>query len=231
MTFSDEEIAVVKGKYPELERSAPGAIEGTLNMEAIYDGVTIVDSFNIRITAANPHSDHVPALYEIGGRTQSIATKLGIVDLRDLHRNVNGTTCVCVKQVEKEKFPLGSPLSVFIENLVVPYLYGLASFEKNRRWPWGDFSHGSLGLLEFYAENTEPQKLENIALIVPSLRRESNWKEYHKQLRKPNGEKSCLCNSGKPFRKCHERAWRGLEWLHGELLRLGIDPKSLFNQT
>ena len=132
MKFSDKEIVAVKEKYPELERSAPGAIEGTLKMEAVYNGVTISDSFKVRITATNPHSDHVPALYEIGGRTQSIASKLGISDLRDLHRNTNGTACVCVKQVEKVKFPPGSPLLVFIDNLAVPYLYGLAFFEKNR---------------------------------------------------------------------------------------------------
>ena len=229
--FSDDEIVAVKAKYPRLERTGPGTIEGVLNMEADFNGKVIVDDFTIKMTATNPNSDRVPALYEIGGRTQAIAKKLSLQDLRTLHLNPDGTACVCVKQLEKQKFPPGSDLMVFVENLAVPYLYWLASYEQNREGPWGDYAHGGLGLLEFYSEDTSLQTPEDIREVLPTFRRELNWVEYHKQIRKPSGEKMCLCGSGKIFRVCHKKAWQGTVRLHGELLRLGINPRSLFNKT
>lgn len=198
-------------------------------MDAVYDGKPLRDSFQVRVTATNPNSDRVPALYEIGGRTEVIAQKLGLTDLRTLHRNKDGTACVCVKQIEKRKFPLGSNLFVFVEELAVPYLYGLVHYEHHHVWPWGDYSHGSMGLLEFYAEDTTPQTVEDIMGVFPSMRKELNWKEYHKQLRKPSAERSCLCGSGKPFRKCDKKAWQGLLHLRGEMLRLGLDFGPLFD--
>ena len=220
--FSDEEILAVKARYPGLDRTGPGTLEGFLNMDAVYDGHPLADSFQIRITTTNPHSAHVPALYEIGGRTKSIADKYGFSDLRTLHQNMDGTACVCVKQIERQKFPSGSDLFVFIEELVVPYLYGLIYYEHHQRWSWGDYSHGSMGLLEFYADDTTPQTAESIADILPSIRKDPNWKEYHKQLRKPSAERFCLCGSRKAFRKCHKKAWQGLVQLRNEMLRLGI---------
>ena len=229
--FSDEEISAVKTRYPGLDRTGPGAVEGTLEMNAVYDDQTLTDTFHVRITATNPNSDRVPALYEIGGRTEAIAEKYGFTDLRTLHRNMDGTACVCVKQVEKRKYPPGSDLFVFVEELAVPYLYGLVHYELHRVWPWGDYSHGGIGVLEFYAEDATPQTTADIVEILPSIRKELNWKEYHKQLRMPSAERSCLCGSRKSLKKCHGKAWQGLVLLRSEILRLGLDVKSLFDSV
>ena len=227
--FSDEEISVVRTRYPEILRRGPDTVEGSLNMRAIYNEQLLSDVFRIRITATNPNSDSVPALYEIGGRTQAIAKRCGLSDLRSLHRNVDGSACVCVKQLERKKFPSGSDLFVFVEKLAVPYLYGLISYEPHQQWPWGDHSHGGLGLLEFYALDPTLPTADEIVEIVPFIRKESNWKDYHKQLRKPSAERACLCGSGRPFQKCHRNAWQGLANLHRDLLKQGIEPRTLFS--
>jgi len=229
--FSDEEIAAVKARYPGLDRTGPGAIEGTLNMEAVFDGQSLKDSFQVRITATNPNSDRVPALYENGGRTKAIADKYGFSDLRTLHRNMDGTACVCVKQVEKRKFPPGSDLLVFIEELAVPYLYALVHYEKNERWPWGEYSHGTLGLLEFAADDQDEQTREDIEQIAATVRRDMHWKRYVKHLRNANSGKTCPCGSGKKFDVCHERAHRGLLRLNTDLKRLKLNPYKLFRPT
>lgn len=230
LVFTDAEISKVQKKYPGISRTAPDTVEGELNLDAVYENLRLRDNYHIRITASNPHSARIPALWEIGNRTPAIANKFGIQDLRTLHRNPEGSACVCVKQVEKQKFPPGSTLIRYLEELAVPYLYGLTFFEKHGRWPWGDYSHGSLGLFEYYAENTAPQTCEDIEYILPSIRREINWKEYHKQLRKPSGDRSCLCGSGKKFSKCHSRAWEGLQIMVSEMNRIGIDRKNLFDR-
>lgn len=117
-----------------------------------------------------------------------------------------------------------------MEAFVVPYLYSLAHFEKCGKFPWGDFSHGGLGLLEFASDDTEQLTEEGVAEIFATFRRELNWKEYHKQLRKPSAERACLCGSRKPFHKCHGKAWRGVIRLRAEVERLKLHSKALFTQ-
>ncbi len=221
--FSEEEVAEVRAKYPALELKSPGVLEGVLKMQAEYEGLRVDDDFLVRITALNPHSNRIPALYEIGGRTEAIAKKRRVRDQRDLHRNVDGTACVCVKQVEKEKFPLGSHLLVFVEELAVPYLFGLNRYDQGGEWPWKDYSHGSLGLLEFYAEDMQEQSRQDIAEILATIKQDPEWSEYRKQLRKPSSKRACLCGSGKSFGKCHSRAWHGVRHLRAALERLDLN--------
>lgn len=227
--FSDEDIAAAKGRYPRLEQQRPGIIEGDIDLHAVYGEEEIKDHFKIRITRDNPHSNYLPALYEIGGRTLAVAQQWNVVDQRDLHRNpVDGSACVCVRQAEKQEFPPGSDLLFFMERLVVPYLTGIVLFQRKGRWPWADYSHGSLGLLEYYADEVGPQSKQSITSILPTIRREKNWKDYHKQIRRPNGSKRCLCGAAKAFSRCHPRAWTGLLRLREELSRNGMNAKTIF---
>ena len=199
-----------------------GALEGVLYMDAVYNGHQITDSFTVRITTSNPNSERIPALYEIGGRTEAIARKYNIADLWTLHRNRDDTACVCVKQEEEQKFPTGSRLLVFVENLVVPYLYALSHYDRFRKWPWGEYSHGALGILEFYAENTQTQTVESITEILVALHRYTEWSKYRKQLRSPSAKRDCLCGSEKRFGKCHIGAWHGVVRFRNEIRRLNL---------
>lgn len=221
--FSETEIIEVITRHPKLQVCSSGVLEGRLDIHAEYNGFPITDSFLVQVTSSNPNSGQIPALRETGGRTETIARKYKIEDLRDLHRNSDGTACVCVKQMESRKFPPGSPLLLFIEDLVVPYLYGLSSYDKHGKWPWPDYSHGALGLLEFYAEDEQQKTEAEIRDVVIQVKRERNWKEYDKQFRKPSADKLCICGSRKPFHKCHSRAWRGVLRLHADLQRLDLN--------
>lgn len=229
--FSETEIIEVIARYPKLQSYSGSVLEGHLDIHAEYNGFRITDSFLIRVTSSNLNSDKTPALREIGGRTEAIARKYQIEDLRDLHRNFDGTACVCVRQMESRKFPSGSPLLLFIENLVVPYLYGLSYYDKHGKWPWADYSHGALGLLEFYAEDEQQKTESDIHDVIMQVKRERNWKEYHKQFRKPSADKLCICGSRKSFHKCHGRAWRGVLRLHADLLRLDLNLDRLRQTT
>lgn len=225
--FTDDEILEVRAKYPGLEAKGPGILEGEFRLHAEYEGLALEDCFAVRIKAHNPHSARLPALEEIGGRTKAIGSKYGISDLRMLHRNSDGTACVCVRQVELEKFPLGAPLMSYVENLVVPYLYGLSFYDKHGKWPWPDYSHGGLGLLEFYADTTNERTREEFTEVLAALKSEPAWRDYYKQLKKPSSKRGCLCGSGKQFSRCHSRAWEGLKRAHTELERLAWNPSAL----
>jgi hypothetical protein len=229
--FSDEEVAAVAARHPQLLRTGPGAVEGEIYVHAVYEGEEIQDSFRIRITKANPASSRLPALFEIGGRTNAIAVKWSVKDIKDLHRNPQGSACVCIKQEESERFPPGADLLYFTQRLACDYLYGLAFFDRHGRWPWGEWSHGALGLLEFHAGATDPPTPEAIGEILFALAAELNWKAYHRQLRRPSGNKICLCGSRRCFRTCHPIAWRGIVRLGKDMDILGIGRRGGFEQA
>lgn len=229
--FCDEEVAAATARHPRLVRTAPGTVEGSLLINADYEGEVITERFQVRITKANPASDRVPALYEIGGRTDAVRAKWGLTDPRDLHRNPdNGPACVCVKQEEATRFPPGSDLAFFIDGLARDYLYGLAFYDRHGRWPWGERAHGSLGLLEFYVDDQAPITNTDVEAVVPYFLKEKNWLEFEKQLRRPRAHGACLCSSGRQFRRCHPKAFQGLLRLTAEIDRLGIKRRGLFDR-
>lgn len=229
--FTDQEVAEAIARHPELARTGPGTVEGGVIVHAEYEGEVITDRFEVRITSPDPASGRVPTLYEIGGRTVAIAAKWSRTDLRDLHRNPgDGSACVCVKQEEATWYPPGSDLSVFIDGLASNYLYGLAYYERHGRWPWGERSHGALGILEFYADNAVPLTQADIEAIVPYFLKEGNWLDYDRQLRRPRRGR-CLCGSGKLLEKCHPTAFQGVQKLAAEIRRLGIKRRGLFQKV
>ena len=229
--FSDEEVGLALGRNPGLFRTGPGSVEGELIVHAVYDGVEIKDRFQVRITCQNPLSKRVPALFEIGGRTNAIMAKWSIEDASDLHRNPEGSACVCVRQEERERFPAGADLAHFIEGLCRDYLYGLAFFEMHGHWPWGERSHGALGILEFYADTEIISSKEAIEEILPNLTAGNNWREFHRQVRRPSGRKACLCGSRRAFEVCHPVAWRGLSRLAIEMDRFGMSRRGTLDRA
>lgn len=227
--FSEEEISAVRNKFSKLELIQPGTWKGILDIDAVYNGHRIQDFFEVLIVATDKYPEEIPMIAEVGGRTKAIGDKYNLKDRRDLHYNLaNGIACLCVKQEEKIKFPPGSNLVNFIDNLVTPYFYSLSYFDQNGKWPWGERSHGGLGLLEFYAENPVTQSKEEIENLVKVFRQDKNWKEYNKQIRKLSGGRSCLCGSGRPFKKCHSQAWQGIKRLVEDSKKLRINIDSMF---
>ena len=128
--FTTEEMSAVKARYPRLGIEESGVVEGAFDLHAIYGGEERRDEFQVRVDAPPDYPNSMPSLRETGGRTEAIARKHGIEDLRDLHRNPGGRACVCVKQEERRRFPRGADLPHFIEELVVPYLFGLSHFDE-----------------------------------------------------------------------------------------------------
>ena len=125
------------------------------------------------------------------------------------------------------KFPSGARLLTFVEDLAIPYLYGLSYVDEFGKWPWGEYSHGGLGILEYYADNPAQDAKQEFEGVLTSLRADGGWPGYHKQLRKPSSKRLCICGSGKAFGRCHRQAWHGLRSLVAALVRVGLNPKSL----
>lgn len=227
--FSEEEIALIKNRFRRLDLVSPTIWSGVLDFESEYNGNVIQDEYKIEIIIPVKYPAAIPIMREVGGRSEAVAKKYEITDLRNLHRNQsNGSSCLCVRQEEQRRFPPGSNLLKFIDDLAIPYLYGLSYFDEHGRWPWGDYSHGGLGLLEFYSEDPIEQTREGVEELSTNFRLDDNWREYSKQIRKPSPDKPCICHSGIPFQKCHYRAWLGLLRICTDIKRLGLNSNKLF---
>jgi len=224
--FTAEELSEVQNRYPRLRTTENGVAEGVLDLHAVYDGEERRDAFQVRIVAPSDYPNSMPLLLETGGRTAAIATKYGIEDHRDLHRNPGtGAACLCVKPEERRRFPKGANLPHFIEELVVPYLFGLSHFDEHGKWPWPDYSHGTLGIVEYYADAAEELSNESIGLTLALLKQDISWRKLRKQIRKPSAMRMCVCGSRKAISRCHKGVWAGITKLNGDIQKLGLDMR------
>lgn len=224
--FTTEEIAEVLARYPGLRTTGDGKVEGTFDLHAVYDGEERRDAFQVRIAAPPDYPNSIPSLIETGGRTAAIAAKHGIDDLRDLHRNPGtGTACVCVKQEEPRRFPVGANLAHFIEVLAVPYLFGLSHFDDHGKWPWPDYGHGVLGIVEYYADAAVAPSHEPISSTLDLLKKDPSWHELRRQIRKPSAMRMCICGSRRPISRCHKGVWAGIKKLNADMQKLNLNPR------
>jgi hypothetical protein len=229
--FTAEEMSAVRDRYPHLQIRKHGVAEGVLDLHAIYNGEERRDAFDVHIIAPPDYPNSMPSLVETGGRTAAIARKHGVNDLRDLHRNPGtGTACLCVKQEERRRFPRGAGLPHFIEELVVPYLFGLSHFDDHGKWPWLDYSHGALGIAEYYADADDDPSCESIGATLNLLKADADWREFSKQIRKPSAMRMCVCGSRKPISRCHKGVWAGIAKLNRDIQQLGLDLRRTLKQ-
>lgn len=232
--FNQEEIQKISQLYPGLKFEKGEDIhtwEGLLKFDRIYRGYRIIGSFECKIIILPGYPNIIPLVHEVGNRTEEIAKKWGISDLRDLHSNPSlyKSACLCVRQEEKIKFPPGSTFIDFMENLAIPYFYGLSYFNENGKWPWKEYSHGGLGLLEYHANDKTEINQEKIADIIRALRNDpSSWRKYRKNLQRRVDGSKCICGSKKMFEQCHPDALQGLLKLKSDISDLNLNVYKLF---
>ena len=219
--FSSIEVSEVVAKYPRVRQTAPGVVEGVLDIDATFEGEIVQDSFEVRIIGPAGYPNALPLLEIAPGRIAAIQSRQRVVDARDLHQN-GATACVCAPQDERKRFPPGSRLIHFVENLAVPFLYALSRFERTGRWPWGEYSHGALGVLEYYADFPTPPDRGELARIAGTILRDSRAADFREHLRRPRRTWPCLCGIRRPLRQCHPRAWKGIVFLSRHLKNEGL---------
>lgn len=71
----------------------------------------------------------------------------------------------------------------FFKKLLEPYLYWICFYERKKKSPWGEYSHGAIGIFEYIGEeNLSSLEIRGIAekhkidlLEILSLRRQRMW--------------------------------------------------------
>jgi len=223
LTTRDEKWLVEM--YPGLAL-ADGAIRGTIEFAAAYDaernlfqvldanlpaeadGVVLAGKFSICIEERSVKVfSSLPALF-VGGIEPS----------SDRHFGPDKSACLCSPLIESEFLSPTLELKHFIEELVIPFLYGQLFYSANQRWPWSEYAHFATGLLEAYAHRPDPTKIEGLLRILASS--PDTWPVVRALLKRKNyikGHTPCLCSKKDQMRRCHPDALRGIQQLRRDL--------------
>lgn len=172
----------VRGEYPHLHFFAeePLSIRGMFPAKA---GDRIIERFRLEIRVPDTYPRDYPEVRETGGR---------IPRDRDRHIDSDGKACLFLPEEASIHFPAGSTLRTFLEGPVNSFLVGQLHFEEFGTWPFGQWDHGTGGILQFYAEKTsidDPSVLVKFVECVASAEVKGHW--------------DCPCGSGKRLRNCH----------------------------
>ena len=131
--------------------------------------------------------------------------------------------CICNPLEEDEFLEPRFEFQRYFKELVAPFLYGQLFFTQEDRWPWFEYAHGGLGLLEAFSKNPTLEKAEECikkksrelylwSQIKPLLLQKSNIK----------GHTLCPCSKHDQIRRCHPLALTGLRLLKEQIKKNNI---------
>lgn len=193
---------------PESFRSFKRELEAfeTLNIEisndtifirgswAVFGKESLIDRFDILVVIPDDFPNSVPKVYEYGGKLRKTP---------DDHFNQgDGSACLFAQPERYEKWPPGSGIRDFLNGPVREFFFSQAYWELNNRWPFDEWSHGDLGILEYYANFFE---IENLAAVGRLLELATMPKIY-RQWR-------CPCNNKPRLKTCHGEKLKRLKAL------------------
>ncbi len=219
--------------YPGLRLTATGGVSGALQLSATYHRER--DEFQILYPGAD---DVVRGLRLDGTFDISVEERMadslsrlpalkieGISSNASRHISQDGTACLCSPFVEKEFLEPKFSFRTYLEELIVPFLYGQLYYERESDWPWDHYSHGSLGILESYKSAKGRLDVDD---CLNQLRRDSlTWLRIRVALRQHRGishSTPCICKLHHRMGRCHPRALRGLQQLRQDLRTKNIRP-------
>ena len=124
-----------------------------------------------------------PTVFEVGGK---------IPRSEDHHINPDGDCCITVWEywlATTENISLGA----YIDGPINEYFLAQHWYMNRGEWPFGEWKHGSEGLVDAYAEILgTPKDRERLHYHLKLL--SQDW---------PKGHWLCPCGSGKRLRHCH----------------------------
>jgi hypothetical protein len=218
-------------RYPGLTTDGDG-VRGAIEIDATYHaesgqfqnladggedtvgGLRLAGEFSIEIRARSDIVySRLPALYVAG-----------IEATADRHfSQQDKSACLCSPLEEDDFLFPNFNFQKFLEQLVVPFLYGQLFHSKEAYWPWTEYAHGATGLLESYLRVRDPTKaqacLNKLALDV------KNWPRIRSALKQRGpikGHTPCFCGKMDVIRRCHPEAWKGIRDLHEHITSQSI---------
>lgn len=229
MTFVDNDKSWIKANYPELTLTND-EISGVVDVLATYNPESrmFLDLKNTTVDAVggirlSGNFSIMIAEREMSERAFSDLPKV-IIDgiLAQPERHINPTdksACLCSPLEEESYLYPTFQIAGFFEKLLIPFLYGQIFYDSFKSWPWPDYGHGAIGILESYNYLSDPIQAAT-CLKRLSTYKDSQWAEIKILLAKRGnikGHSICICQTKEKIRNCHERALLGLRKLQHDI--------------
>lgn len=163
------------------------------------------DKFDIQIILDSNYPRSLPRTYETAGRVPRVLD-------RHYYTGDDAGCCLCIPHLFRTRFPEGAPISVYIDQLVIPYFKNQVHYEITGEYV-SEYGHGFAGVYEFYAEHFGASDPQVIARLVEAV-----------YMHNIGGARPCPCGGKRKQRKCHLRAMKRLKQLtHDGLLAVDVE--------
>lgn len=184
LSIIDNQYWELIDRYPELRLEYLGGenrIIGKLKFSANFQYQRIDDEYVVEVIIPDSYPYSLPIVREKGNKIP-----------RDFHKYRDDSLCLGASLAIKLKFAKQPTLLGFIENCVIPYLYSYSYKCTYGFLPFGELSHGWLGVLEYYKDLFDIND-ERIILRLLKILVHNNYKAHSR----------CPCGSRKRIRDCH----------------------------
>lgn len=141
------------------------------------------DQFSIEVEVSPDSPKGMPVVREVANR---------VPRTQDRHVNDDGTLCVLLPHSYAYHCRDGLDLDEYLDGPLRAHLAGQLLAEIGEPWPLGEWNHGVLGVLDFYAEILGTRELGILRGLLELLARQEL-----------KGEHRCPCGSGRDLRRCH----------------------------
>ena len=176
--ITDQDSEWLASTYPGVSAKAD-TVAGVIEFAATYNGQThqflcldngapdtvggqrLSGRFDIRIQERVDKSvSALPALHVEG-----------VDPTPDRHFNqTDKSACLCSPLEEQDFLAPHFDFRRYFEQLIVPFLYGQVFYSAEGRWPWFEYGHGAVGLLESYSRELErPARRRNVFSGLPGI--------------------------------------------------------------
>ena len=227
------DIEWLRERYPALKLAATGGVSGAVEFSATYNRqqnvFQILYPGDEDITGGLPLAGAFNISIEERGKDQDSPSRLPALRIAGITKNANrhispdDSACLCSPFAEKDFDTPKFLFRAYFERLVIPFLYGQMYYEKEKHWPWDDYSHGNLGILEAYDTASNRGAVQE---CLQQLRRDTaTWPQVRALLRQHRAisdSAPCICKWHHRMTKCHPRALRGIQQLRLDLRSMHV---------
>lgn len=189
MQFIEEQVREILKRFPEFKliRIVDNIlISGVININCCYLDEHIIDEYEIEIIIKPDFPDSLPIVREVKKR----------IPLSYGHIYRDGELCLAPDEEVRLKLGNKFTLNEWLDKYVIPYFFGFSYYEKYNVMPFGERSHGNLGIKEFYKEFFDLTSVEQVMDFINAI---GSTKGYMYR-----GHIECPCGSGKKARNCHK---------------------------
>lgn len=230
LTKEDEKW--LQDNYPEL-KFEDNKISGNINFTATYNKDTgrflvIKDSVEDGVGGLRLSGNFPITIRE---RTVTPYSKLPAVHVQGIDRIPNrhfnqsdSSACLGTPLEEKKFYTPALNFPRFLEELVIPFLYGQVYYTSHEAWPWFDYDHGGIGLLQSYSRTRETPTQPLIKELLLYLESDdAKWPLYKDVLLLPRPSKRpCPCGSKEKLKDCHSGIIEGINQLKADIREVGL---------